>query len=323
LAALELLAVGAATSAATAAASRRVKAREARAERDYPALGRLIEVEGCRIHAVTEGTGPDLVLLHGASGNLREFTWRLMDRLTPRFRVTTFDRPGLGWSDAIANGADPRAQARVLRRAARRIGIEAPLVLGQSYGGAVALAWALDAPETAGLILVAGAAMPWSGPLGAWYRLTANPLANRALIPLVTAFASRRRVIRTIAEVFAPDPVPAGYAEASGAALALRRATMRENAAQVNGLLPHLRAMAPLYPRLALPIEIVHGSADTIVPLATHSEPLLKAVPSARLSRLDGAGHMPHHSHPEAVLAAIHRAAARADDPAGLPAALR
>lgn len=318
MAALELLVVGAATSAATVATTRRAKAREARAERDYPAEGRILTVEGRRIHAVTEGTGPDLVLLHGASGNLREFTWRLMGRLKADFRVTAFDRPGLGWSDAMPNGTDPRTQARALQAAARQIGIESPLVLGQSYGGAMALAWALAAQDTAGLILVAGVAMPWTGSLGAWYKLTAHPLGNRTLVPLVTAFASRRRLVHTIEDIFAPDPVPPGYAEASGAPLALRRATMRENAAQVNGLLPHLRALAPLYPRLALPIEIVHGTADTIVPLATHSEPLVKKLPSARLAPIEGGGHMPHHSHPDAVIAAIHRAAARAVPPTSL-----
>lgn len=312
MAPLELLLIGAATSGLTGATTRRIRRREAVAERDFPPTGRLLTVNGRRIHAHSEGAGPDLVLLHGASGNTREFTHGLIARLKHDFRVTAFDRPGLGWSDALPDGDDPRAQARALQAAAAQIGLQAPMVLGQSYGGAVALAWALTAPETPALILVAGAAMPWAGGLGAWYRITANPLGNRAVIPLVAAFASRRRVIATLEEIFAPDPLPAGYADYAGAALTLRRATMRENARQVNGLLPHLRAMAPHYPQLTLPIEIVHGTADTIVPIAVHSHPFTQAVPSAALTLLDGAGHMPHHSRPEAVIAAIHRAAARA-----------
>ena len=311
---LEYLLVGAAASSVLAAAERRARRREARAEVDFPPTGRLLHVNGRRIHAHTAGAGPDLVLLHGASGNTREFTLGLIARLKGDFRVTAFDRPGLGWSDPLAEaGSDPRMQARTLQAAAQKLGLQRPLVLGQSYGGAVALGWALTAPQdTAGLVIVAGASNPWRGSLGGWYRLTATRLGNRAVIPLVTAFASRRRVIATIEEIFAPDPAPAGYADYVGAPLTLRRATMRENARQVNELLPHVRAMAALYPGLRLPVEIIHGTADTIVPLNVHAEPLARQIPGANLVRLEGAGHMPHHTHPEAVIAAIHRAATRA-----------
>lgn len=313
MAALELLIVGAATSGVASLTDRRARARERRAERDFPATGRIINLGGLRVHAHTEGSGPDLVLLHGASGNTREFTFRLMGMLKGRYRVTAFDRPGLGWTDPVAGAADPCVQARHLQAAAARLGLVRPLVLGQSYGGAVALAWALTAPAaTAGLIVVSGASNPWPGNLGAWYRLAATRVGSRAVIPLLTAFAPQGRVISTIEEIFAPDPVPPGYAAAIGAPLSLRRRTLRENAAQVNGLLPHVTQMARHYPDIAIPVEILHGTADTIVPLAIHSEPLARQIPGAVLTRLEGAGHMPHHSHPEAVIAAIDRAAARA-----------
>ena len=68
----------------------------------------------------------------------------------------------------------------------------------------------------------------------------------------------------------------------------------------------------PSLPSLALPIELVHGDADTIVPLTIHSLPLSQRLPNAQLIVLPGVGHMPHHTHPEVVLAAIDRAAARA-----------
>ena len=61
-----------------------------------------------------------------------------------------------------------------------------------------------------------------------------------------------------------------------------------------------------------MPIEIVHGTADEVVPIGVHSEPLARQIPGAVLTRLEGIGHMPHHAAPDAVEAAIHRAAARA-----------
>ena len=45
------------------------------------------------------GEGPDVVLIHGAFGSLRDFTFDLSDRLSERYRVIAFDRPGLGYTD--------------------------------------------------------------------------------------------------------------------------------------------------------------------------------------------------------------------------------
>ena len=59
-------------------------------------------------------------------------------------------------------------------------------------------------------------------------------------------------------------------------------------------------------------VEIVHGDADTIVPLDIHSEPLARLLPDATLTVLPGIGHMPHHAAPDAVVAAIDRVFARA-----------
>ncbi|NJS40618.1 MAG: hypothetical protein HC783_18285 [Rhodobacteraceae bacterium] len=111
--------------------------------------------------------------------------------------------------------------------------------------------------------------------------------------------------------VFAPDPVPPGYEAHLGTALTLRRQTLAANTAQVNALRAELVTMEPRYPGLTLPVELVHGSADTVVPLAIHSGPLAKLLPNVTLTVIDGAGHMPHHGHSQTVIDAIDRAALR------------
>ena len=101
------------------------------------------------------GSGPDLVLIHGAGGNLREFTFDLAGQLTDRYRVIAFDRPGHGWTDRLpgygglgsTKGESPMEQAALLQKAAAKLGVQRPIVVGHSYGGAVALAWGLSQPE--------------------------------------------------------------------------------------------------------------------------------------------------------------------------------
>ena len=297
--------------------------REGATEAAYPPVGQFVTLaDGRRVHALVTGEGPDLVLIHGASGNLRDFSFDLIGRLSDRYRVIAFDRPGMGYTDRAAARYDavfstraesPAEQAAMLREAAGLLGADRPLVLGHSYGGAVALAWALDAPDgVAGVIDLAGATMPWPGGLGLQYDLTGSTLGGAVVPPLLSAFAPQSVVDATLTAIFAPDPVPPGYGAHVGAGLALRRDSFRANARQVSTLRPHVVAMEALYPTLTMPVEIVHGDADTIVPLDIHSARLAALIPGAALTVLPGVGHMPHHADPDAVVAAIDRAAARA-----------
>ena len=92
------------------------------------------------------------------------------------------------------------------------------------------------------------------------------------------------------------------------AGLTLRAETLRANARQVSRLKPFLTAMAEAYPQLQVPVEIVHGTADRIVSHTIHAEAMAKVLPRARLTLLDGVGHMPHHAAPGETVAAIRRA---------------
>lgn len=293
----------------------RARSHEARAEAAYPPLGRIIEMgDGVRVHAVVMGEGPDLVLIHGASGNARDMTFGLAPRLAERYRVIVFDRPGLGYSTRInETGATIAQQADLLARAAAELGADRPIVMGQSYGGAVALAWAVHRPANiAALVPVSAPSIPWDTPLDPFYRVTSSRVGSALIVPMLTAFVPDARVAQTVRSIFAPQAVPEGYGAYVGAGLTLRRHTLRANADQRANLLDEIRELEPHYPRIAVPVELVHGSADTTVGLKIHSARLVDRIPGARLTVLEGIGHMPHHVAQDDVVAAIDRAAARA-----------
>lgn len=287
----------------------RSSVRAAHAEATYPPTGDYLCIDGLRLHYEVKGQGPDLVMIHGASGSLRDLTFTLRDQLTNRFRVFVVDRPGLGHSDPLGD-TSLASQARVIKAAMAELGVLDPVVLGQSYGGAVALAWALAGGPRA-LVLVGAPSLPWPGKLDPWYRLTSTRLGLATLVPLASAFVPKTYLAAATKTVFAPDPVPPGYEDWLGAELTLRRATLAANSRQINALRAELVAMEPRYPGLALRVELIHGTEDTIVPLAIHSAPLSRLLPSALLTVIEGAGHMPHHAHAEAVIAAPLRAALR------------
>lgn len=280
---------------------------------DSPPEGAYITLDGGRVHAVVQGQGPDLILIHGANGNARDFTFDLASRMASDFRVIALDRPGFGHSDAFGGLDSPQDQAEILRAAVARLDVSRPLVLGHSYGGAVAMAWALQAPDdVAGLTLLAPAIYPWPGDLGIWYQLSSSWLGQSVVLPLVANLAPRAAVERSLQGVFAPNAVPDGYLDHLGLDLTLRASQLTLNARQVDSLKEHVERMYRGYPALDMPIEVVHGDTDKTVGLSFHSERLADTLDNANLTVLPDTGHMPHHARPQAVVDAIRRTWARA-----------
>ena len=105
--------------------------------------------------------------------------------------------------------------------------------------------------------------------------------------------------------------MPEGYVDYIGVDLTLRTPVIRANTKQINGLKENLQAMSQQYPSLRIPVEILHGEADEIVPAPVHANGIHALLPNSRLTLLPDTGHMPHHAQPEATVAAIDRAARR------------
>ncbi len=260
------------------------------------------------------GSGPDLVLIHGSSGSTRDMSFALAPALSDRYRVILLDRPGHGYSDPLPRGRETIVdQALVLSAAAARLGAEKPIVVGQSYGGAVALAWAVHFPDQlSALVPVSTPSTPWTTPLDPYYQLITSAWGNALVVPLITAFVPDSRIKDTMTEVFAPQTVPDGYLAHFNPRLSLRRSAARANARQRANLLDEVTALYPRYPEISVPTEILHGDADDIVSHSLHSENLVKRIPGSVLTILPGIGHMPQHVAVPEVAAAIDRAAARA-----------
>ncbi|MEP3333398.1 alpha/beta hydrolase [Sedimentitalea sp.] len=292
----------------------RAHRQEARAESRFPPQGQIIRVGETDVHAVVMGNGPDVVLIHGASGSTRDMVFSLAPRLAEDYRVYVIDRPGLGYTDRLnTTGATLRQQADLLSQAAQQLGAKAPIVVGHSYGGAVALAWAAYHPDRlAALVPIAAPSNPWTTPLDPLYRVTSSWWGSRIVVPIITALVSEERVNRAIAAVFEPQNPPDGYADQIGASLTLRRVSMRANADQRANLLGEIKAQVDDYGQISVPTEIVHGTADDTVGLSIHSEKLVHQISGAVLTRLEGIGHMPQHASEDEIDAAIDRATIRA-----------
>jgi pimeloyl-ACP methyl ester carboxylesterase len=124
--------------------------------RRHPAPGRLLDVNGNRLHLRIMGGGwPVVVLESGITAS--SLSWSGLQPLLARHTtVCSYDRPGLAWSDSSGTPTTPAALARQLRDLLARAGLQGPFVLvGHSFGGLIVRAFAVQFPgETAGLILL-------------------------------------------------------------------------------------------------------------------------------------------------------------------------
>lgn len=185
-------------------------------------------------------------------------------------------------------------------------------MLGHSWAGALAMAWAVAEGETLkGTVTLAGATMPWGGDLSWFYNLAASRLAGPPTAWLVQRVLSEGQITDLLAETFAPQAVPEGYPGYIGGPLATRPPTLRANARDLIELNAILTRQSTRYAHIACPVEILHGTADDTVGHQVHAIPANALIPKSRLTLLDGQGHMPHHTAPDEVEAAITRLAAR------------
>jgi pimeloyl-ACP methyl ester carboxylesterase len=279
-------------------------------ERAVPPLGQFIDVDGAHIHYVDRGRGPAIVLIHGLTGQMRNFTHSLVDLLSEEFRVIAIDRPGSGYS-LRAPGASARlcTQGDLIAKFIRAMRLERPLVVGHSLGGAIALAVALDHPEcVGGLALIAPLTQPPRRVPAPFQALVIRSSWRRKILAWTIATpAAIRRGPRTVAAVFSPDKPPANFATKGGGLLALRPKSFI--AASEDLVAVDLADVVARYPSLTVPIAILFGTDDSILDYETNGSAMQKLVPGLALELVPG-GHMLLITTPK-VTAEFIKAAAR------------
>jgi pimeloyl-ACP methyl ester carboxylesterase len=107
----------------------------------------IINANGVDLHYLQSGSGPDLVMLHGLSGNLAVWHLRIVPLLQERFRVTTYDLRGHGYSSVPPTGYTTRNMAQDLAALMDALHIRDADLLGHSYGADVTLHFALLFPD--------------------------------------------------------------------------------------------------------------------------------------------------------------------------------
>lgn len=254
-----------------------------RSLRDAPAVhGATVEtpafdddgpVDG-RVRIAYELTGPPdappLVLLHGSPGSRHDFDG-LVPLLAGRYRCLVLDLPGFGESTRDVPSYSIRAHARYVDAALGRLGIDSAHVLGYSMGGGVAIELADVAPRRVrSLTLVSGIGVQEMELFGDY---ALNHAVHGVQLGLLWLAREATPHFGALDGTFFGVPYARNFYDSDQ------------------------RPLRGILSRIEVPVAIVHGRGDFLVPPEAAVEHA-RIVPQARLTMLPDADHFTVFVHP-------------------------
>ncbi len=263
-------------------------------------------IHGHRMAYRRGGTGPVLLLLHGIAGSSQ--TWiPAMELLAQEYTVIAPDFVGHGHSDKPSGDYSLGNFANWMRDLLAVLGIDRATVVGQSFGGGVAMQFAYQFPDRCERLVLVDA-----GGLGRdvnWVlRLVTLPAAEYVLPVVFPSFVRDwGDSVARLAERVGFRSVPAvevWHSYRSLTQVEHRRAFVRTMRSVIDPGGQTVSAMDRLYLAEQIPTLIVWGEQDRIIPVA-HAYEALKAAPHSRLEVLPGVGHFPQSEAPEAFVAIL------------------
>jgi pimeloyl-ACP methyl ester carboxylesterase len=254
-----------------------------------------VDVDGIRIAYTRAGSGPPLVMLHGAPCDGRTWRWMIPD-LSRDHTVIAWDAPGFGESSDIDDSWRAQQFADALAAFVAALGLERPHVVGHSFGTMVALSLFQYHPVVPASLVLAGGYAGWAG------SLPPHEVARRLQMFLGMA---------ELGDAFDPKSYPGLFSELipadRDAALAtMMRENIRPATVRAAGHIGAETDLRPVLPTVDIPTLVLHGEADARSPL-TNAEALHAAIATSQLVVLPKLGHACVVEEPEACAAAIRR----------------
>ena len=273
---------------------------EAADAKAYPPPGQMVDVGGYRLHINCTGEGSPTVVIESGWGDSSAAWGWVQPEVAKTTRVCSYDRAGMGWSEASPQPRTAREFAKELHTLLEKANEPGPYVLvGHSLGGYTMRVYAHDyLAEVSGLVLIDAQDLPASD--GAAPKPAPKPGRNS-----LPALMARIGVVRLLAgPLDAIKNLPAKDKQAYTAyAVAPRSAQtfldegmgMSEGGAQA-------RAVTTLG---ALPLIVLSRGKDQDAKHTAAQADLLQLSTNSQQFFADQSGHSIHIDQPKAAVAAI------------------
>jgi pimeloyl-ACP methyl ester carboxylesterase len=270
-----------------------------------PGLGGThILVEGIPIRVLQEGSGPDVLLIHGSPGSLEDWT-PIRRALKRHARVTSFDRPNNGFS-GYSGEASLEHNADIALAIIDAMKLEDVTVVGHSYGGSTALAMAVRSPARVKSYVVLDSALYTSSreatPI---LRVLAVPGLGTGFARLVGSKLAGPRIAAGLLESFRVRKPSQEFIDQRVSIWSTPKVTV-SIAEETIGSPAFLAAQSPRYPEIRRPVRMVAQAEDAF--RRETAERLHREVAGSTLRLLRGTGHFVQMEKPRKVLHEIRAA---------------
>jgi pimeloyl-ACP methyl ester carboxylesterase len=254
-----------------------------------------VDLDGFQVAYAQTGSGPPVVLVHGAPSDSRFWQW-MTPYLSRDHTVIAWDAPGFGQSSDIDDSWRAPQFADALAEFLVALGVERPHVVGHSFGSMLTLSFFERHPSIPASLVLVGGYAGWSG------SLPADEVSRR--LRAFLAMADRP-------EEFDPKSYPGFFSELipadrEAALVALMRENARPATIRSVGYLAAETDLRPVLPTIDVPTLLIHGEADARSPLAA-AEALHAQIPTSELVVFPRLGHACCVEDPEACAAATQR----------------
>lgn len=279
------------------------RATKKKAEEAVPADGTFIDIDGNRIHYIEHGRAdaPPMVLIHGLAGQIRNFARPLVEDLARDHRLVIVDRPGSGWSRrAPSASSDLWQQADTMAKFIRALGLESPVIVGHSLGGALALTIAAEHPGLASRLLLICPLTQDEIKVPPVFKALEirSPLVRRIVAHSIAVPLSVINQEKILGEIFAPEPVPEDFPVAGGGALGARPEAFYESSSDLVALEHQMPRLVERYDEIRVPVRILYAADDNLLDPHVHGTTTAAQLPDGRADIVPG-GHMLPFTQPE------------------------
>jgi len=266
----------------------------------------FLNVDNTRVRYVEAGTGPVIVMIHGNAGSVDDFDFKSLGMLCRDHRVIAVDRPGHGKSDR-PNGSDATLefQTRLVHDTLSRLGVTRPVLVGHSWGGSLALAYAVKYPgELSALVLLAPAAYSDGGADQFMRAVVKTPVVGDVSITLGRVILGKHLLKKELEKAFYPDSVPDEYLRHASSSW-LRHKQLRAYLEDEYSLDKDLEKISRHYSDISIPVVIVTGDQDKVVSAKQNAYRLKSSIAQSQLLELKNTGHQVPQTHPESIYNAL------------------